>query len=95
MACNISATAKKYSVDQKRVREWDDKYDQLLDCNSGKGKKRRKLHSGGELCNQQLDNDVYLFLAEERSVMRKIDIKEKALELVGTLRLQQFMVSSR
>ena len=26
--------------------EWVDKYDQLLDCNIGKGKKRRTLHFG-------------------------------------------------
>ena len=36
---NISATAKKYSLDRKRVREWDDKYDQLLDCDIGKVRK--------------------------------------------------------
>ena len=54
---NISATVKKYSVYWKTVRELDDKYDQLLDCNIGKGKKKRKLHTGGKLCSQQLDND--------------------------------------
>ena len=33
---NISATAKKYSVDLKRVREWDDEDDKLWDHNIGK-----------------------------------------------------------
>lgn len=95
---NISATATKYAVDRKRVREWYQKYDQLLDTNIGKGKKKRKLHTGGPLCSQQLDNDVYLYLEEERSegrVVRNKDIKEKALEIARTLGLQQFMASSR
>ena len=95
---NISAIAKKYSVDQKRVRRWVNKYDQLLDCSVGKSKKKRKLHSDGELCSQQLDNDVHLFLEEKWSegrVVRNIDSKEKAIELAGTLGLQQFMASSR
>ena len=80
---NISATAKKYSVDLKRVREWDDEDDKLWDNNIGKVKKKRKLHSGGELCIQQLDNDTHLILKEERSegkIMRNVDIKEKGIE---------------
>ncbi len=43
--------------------EWDDKYNQLLDRNIGKVKKKRTLHTGGELCT----NDFYLFLEEEGS----------------------------
>ena len=76
---NISATAKKYSLDQKRVREWDDKYDQLLDCDIGKGKKMRKLHFDGELRSQQLHNDDYLLEEEwfEGRVMRNKTSKRK------------------
>ena len=80
------------------MRECDDKYDQLLDCNSEKRSKKRKLHSGGILCSQQLDNDVHLFLEEEGSegrVVRNIDIKEEALELARMLGLQQFITLSK
>ena len=29
--CNVSAIAKKYSVNRKRIREWDKQFDKLLD----------------------------------------------------------------
>ena len=40
---NVTETAKKISVDRKRVRECNEKYDSLLDANVGSGKKKRKL----------------------------------------------------
>ena len=43
---NVTKTAKKFSVDRKRVREWNEKYDSLLDANVGSGKKKMKLHHG-------------------------------------------------
>ena len=69
---NILVTAKEYNAGQKRVRKWDDKYDQLLDCNTVKCKKKRKLYSGVELCSQQLGSDVHLFLEEERTETRVV-----------------------
>ena len=86
---NISEKAKKYSVEQKRAREWDDKYDQLLNCNPEKGKVRGSFILVVN-CAAKNWTMTYLFLEEERSegrVMRNIDIKEKALELARTLRL--------
>ena len=41
---NVTQTAKKFGVDRKRVREWNGKYDALLDVNVGDGKKKRKIH---------------------------------------------------
>ena len=29
--CNVSAIAKKYDVDNKHIREWDEQFDKLLD----------------------------------------------------------------
>ena len=40
---NVSSTAGKFGVDRKRVREWNDKYESLVDANIGSGIK--KLHS--------------------------------------------------
>ena len=40
---NVTQSAKKYRIDRKRVREWNEKYDKLLDAYIGKGRKRRKL----------------------------------------------------
>ena len=40
------SSAKRYSDDWKRVREWVDKHAHLLDYNIGKGKKIRRLYSG-------------------------------------------------
>ena len=43
---NVSMTSKKFSVDRKRVREWNTKFDQLLAQCSRKQKKKRKIHQG-------------------------------------------------
>ena len=31
LECNVSAIAKKYCVDKKRIREWDKQFDKLFD----------------------------------------------------------------
>ena len=43
---NVTLTSKKFSVDRKRVREWNTRYDQLVAHCSGKQKKKRKIHQG-------------------------------------------------
>lgn len=43
---NVSLTSKKFSVDRKRVGEWNTKLDQLLAQCTGKQKKKRKIHQG-------------------------------------------------
>lgn len=43
---NVSLTANQFSVDRKRVREWNAKYDQLAGQCHGKQKKKRKIHRG-------------------------------------------------
>ena len=55
---NVTQTAKKFGVDRKRVREWNGKYDALLDVNVGDGKKKRKIHKGGSIFSQQVDCEV-------------------------------------
>ena len=43
---NVSLTANQFSVDRKRVRECNAKYDQLAGQCHGKQKKKRKIHRG-------------------------------------------------
>ena len=80
----ILARAKTFSIDWKRVRESGDKYDQLLDCNIWKVRKR------GHFILVENCAAVYYLLEEEQSegrVVRNIDIKEIALELCMCHRL--------
>ena len=58
---NMTKRAKKFSVDNKRVREWNENYDSLLDANVGSGKKKTKLHHGCTIFSQQVDCDVFAF----------------------------------
>ena len=38
---NVSSTARKFGVDRKRVTEWNDKYESLVDAKIGSGKKKK------------------------------------------------------
>ena len=82
---NVSSTARKFGVDRKRVREWNDKYESLVDANIGSGKKKRRLHSGAPICNDKIDSEVYEFLELQRSegiaVLNK-DLMERHFKLL-------------
>ena len=93
---NITAIARKYGIDRKRLREWDKNYNKFLDNHSGKGKKKRKLHQGADVLNAELEIAVLDFFENERSegrVVRNKDLQEKALEIGGRLDLPTFKAS--
>lgn len=93
---NVSKTANKFGVDRKRVREWNEKYDSLIDARVGDKKKKRKLHSGGEIFSPQVDAEVFAFLELERSNGRVVlnkDLTQKAKEVAEHLGLQGFSAS--
>lgn len=47
---NISAVARRFSTDRKRLREWDKNYDKLLAAHFGNDKKRRNGQLGKRVC---------------------------------------------
>ena len=71
---NISA--KSFSIDRKRLREWEKSYDKILEAHFGKGKKSRKLHPGAEVISLELDVAVFEYLEEERSEGRIVRNKD-------------------
>jgi transposase-like protein len=94
---NISAVAKSFSIDRKRLREWEKSYDKILEAHFGKGKKSRKLHPGAEVISLELDVAVFEYLEEERSegrIVRNKDLKAKALVIAQGLGLGAFKASS-
>ncbi len=93
---NISATAKKFSVDRRRIREWDQSYDKLVQALYGRMKKKRKLHCGAAVASHNLDIGVFEYLEDERSEGRAVsnrDLQEKARELADSMGLVGFTAS--
>lgn len=64
---NVSLAAREFSIDRKRVREWDQKYDLLQKSNKGASAKRRKISIGRPALHPNLDLKVMEFLEVERS----------------------------
>ena len=94
---NVSAVAKSYSIDRKRLREWDKSYYKLLEAHIGKGKKKRKLLQGADVLSPELEIVLFEFLENETSegrAVRNKDLCEKALEVAGTLGLESFKASN-
>lgn len=94
---NVTKTATKFGVDRKRVREWNEKYDALLDANIGSGKKKRKLHGGAPIFSAHVDSEIFDYLELQRSegmaVLNK-DLREKALEVAESIGLHGFLASA-
>ena len=93
---NVSRTAREFHVDRKRVRDWEGRYESLLQHNRGKEKKRRRIGSGRVPLSSELDQKVFEFLEEERSegvpVSNK-QLKARALQIAGGLGLSGFHAS--
>lgn len=61
---NISAAARAFGVDRKRVREWDRDYEKFVAHNIGHEKKRRKLHPGRAPASTAVNQAVFEYLEE-------------------------------
>ena len=92
---SIHRTAKYFSIDRKRVREWCQKYSLLKGQTSGAPGKRRRLCWGKPL-SVELDQKVFEFLEEERSEGRPVSnqlLKTKAIQIAGGLKIAGFRAS--
>ena len=58
---NVSLAAREFSIDRKRVREWDQKYDLLQKSNKGVAAKRRKISICRSALHPELDVKVLDF----------------------------------
>ncbi|KAH6932429.1 hypothetical protein HPB50_005768 [Hyalomma asiaticum] len=67
---NAHATARHFSLDKKRTREWEKQYETLLQQNFGKAKLRRKLSNGAPVFSEEVDDAPFEFLGRERSAGR-------------------------
>ena len=92
---SLHKTAKRFSVDRKRVREWCQKYNVLKGQTSGAlGKRRHLTHS--KPLSVELDQKVFEFLEDERSEGRPVSnqlLKTKAIQIAGGLRIEGFKAS--
>ena len=73
---NISLTARNFSVDRKRVREWNNNEETLMMNNSGKDSKRRRIGGGSAPQSEELDSLVLDYLLEERAAGRVVSNKD-------------------
>ncbi|KAH7940855.1 hypothetical protein HPB49_006981 [Dermacentor silvarum] len=64
---NVHATARHFSLDRKRIREWEKKYETLLQQNFGKAKLRRKLSNGAPVFSEEVDDALFEFLEREKA----------------------------
>ncbi|KAH7950916.1 hypothetical protein HPB52_003124 [Rhipicephalus sanguineus] len=67
---NVHETSRHFNIDRKRIREWDGKYESLLQQNFGKSKLRRKLSNGAPVFSEELDDALFEFFERERSAGR-------------------------
>ncbi|KAH6924374.1 hypothetical protein HPB50_016327 [Hyalomma asiaticum] len=49
-------TLRHFNIDRKRIREWNGKYESLLQQNFGKSNLRRKLSNGAPVFSEELDD---------------------------------------
>ena len=89
---NVSAAAREFSVDRKRIQEWDTQYHTLLQRNVGNDKK----NLGRPPVSDAVDKRVFEYLEEERSEGRAVSnlmLIAKAREVSLGLQLEGFRAS--
>lgn len=95
---NVHATARHFSIDRKRVREWDKNFESLLQQNFGTAKLRRKLSNGAPVFSEEVDDALFEFLERERSAGRAVSnrlLSEEAVKIAHSLQLGNFAASSQ
>ncbi|XP_040065481.1 uncharacterized protein LOC120839285 [Ixodes scapularis] len=94
---NVHRTSRQFKLDRKRIREWDKKYEVLLQENFGKSKLRRKLGNGAPVFSEEVDDALFEFLECERSAGRAVSnrlLSKEAVRLANNLQLGNFVASS-
>ncbi|KAK9738776.1 Brinker DNA-binding domain [Popillia japonica] len=88
------AAARKYNVDEKRVREWRKQEATLVECTTearqtGKGKIRKRIPGAGrKRISNILDKAVFHWILDQRGQFLRVSrrsIQEKARELFVTV----------
>ncbi|XP_075739906.1 uncharacterized protein LOC142785329, partial [Rhipicephalus microplus] len=95
---NVHVTASHFSIDRKRVHEWDKKFESLVQQNIGTAKLRRKLSNGAPLLSEEVDNALFEFLEQERRAGRAVSnrlLSEEAVKIAQSLQLGNFAASSQ
>ena len=93
---NVSKTAQEFDINRKRVREWESRYERLLEHDVRKEKKRRRIGSGRPPLSIDLDQKL-IFLEEERVESRPVSnkcLKAMCLQIAGGLGLSTFGASA-
>lgn len=90
---NVSKTAHHFKVDRRRVREWNTRYQLLLQQCHGKNKLKRAMSNGRPVFSEEVDDALMDFLEAERSAGRAISnrlLQEHARELAAKMGLGSF-----
>ncbi|KAH6946969.1 hypothetical protein HPB50_016264 [Hyalomma asiaticum] len=94
---NVHETSRHFNIDQKRIREWDGKFESLLQQNFGKSKLRRKLSNGAPVFSEEVDDTLLELFEHERSGGRAVNnrlLAEEALRIARSLQLGNFHAST-
>ena len=94
---NVSKTAREFDIDRKRVREWDQNYDKLLENKVGRSAKKCKIGCGRKPLSSDLDMKLFEFLEEERLEGRPVSndlLRVRALQIAGGLRIDGTFTAS-
>ena len=86
---NVSAAAREFGVDRKRIRDWDHQY-RLHNVRSAK--KKRKVHPSRPPVSPELDKAVFNFLEDEWLVGRVVTNKillQRAREITGGMGISE------
>ena len=91
---SIHKTAKEFTVDCKRVREWCQNYNALKEISCGVSEKCCRLRCGHPL-SIDLDQKVFKYLDDKRSEGRPVSnqvLRTKAIQIAGGLKIEGFKV---
>ncbi|XP_014678488.1 PREDICTED: tigger transposable element-derived protein 1-like [Priapulus caudatus] len=93
------ATARKFNVDSKRIREWVKQEEKLRAANHGSNSKRRKLDGGGRRpLDENLETELVQWIEDQRAQRLRVTrkrVQRRALELFDHENADSPFVASR
>lgn len=92
----VSKTARHFMVDRKRVREWNTKYQVLVQQCHGKTKLKRRMGTGSTIFSEEIHDALMDFLETERSTGRVVSnrlFQEHSRQLAAQMGLGNFQAS--
>ncbi|KAH7980912.1 hypothetical protein HPB49_020053 [Dermacentor silvarum] len=95
---NVHQTSRHFKLDRKRIREWENNFDNLLQQNYGKAKLRRKPSNGAPVFSEYVDDALFEFFERERSAgWRAVSnrfLSEEAVKISKSMQFGNFVASS-